>query len=663
MLSLNKKTQLKYSFYYLTFLLLLPLASHAQKRGAPPANTQTQAPIGFQANDFDLQDSTDLLQDSILQVVLDTSDAIITKAFDPFSERFISDTLLSPSFTQFDPARKNKWQHVHAGNVGTQTYGLLFNSNFNDRGRTWRDQAFRVYQDPVENFEFYRLTQAITRATFYMKPTTEKGLFNVDFGRSFANDINISLHYNKGNQSSNFLKSATLFEDLEVGIQSNSIDRTYNCFYLFSFSRNEVEHNNGIKILSTANNTNPELVSINSNLANTNIRRSQHLFRQSLSIGSSESSYKLSLAHQISLYNDRYRFSDTGINNSFSDSFYSNFNLLGLDGGIRMFSETRVLENKISLLAIKHESFVKEDPTKRIFYLEGGLSSQSILHRMEPVSTSLNAISVFGKLDWKLLENIRLKGTANLGLGAITGTYQLHPQAFVQLKDFVELSGGLDIHAILPSFHQQVLLVNQQEIWANNFSSIRNQRIYGLLKWKKLIPFHVGISQHSVQNYVYMDSNQLMQQYQENINIQQLNAGVQLKLWRIHLDNDVYFQNISSDKIRAPRLIGNHSLYYKGYLFKKAMWSKFGVDLRAHDPFQAYAFQPASGTFYLQDDFTTNWQLNLDGFFSFKIQKFRFTFRIMDILAPLREEFLFYQYPYAFEPLDYRLGISWDFVD
>lgn len=93
------------------------------------------------------------------------------------------------------------------------------------------------------------------------------------------------------------------------------------------------------------------------------------------------------------------------------------------------------------------------------------------------------------------------------------------------------------------------------------------------------------------------------------------------------------------------------------------MWSKFGFDLRAHDPFQIYAFQPAAGAFYLQDDFTTNWQLNLDGFFAFKIQKFRFTFRIMDILAPLREEFLFYQHTYAFEPLDYRLGISWDFVD
>ena len=63
------------------------------------ANTQTQAPIGFQANDFDLQDSTDLLQDSILQVVLDTSDAIITKAFDPFSERFITyKTFKIPNF-------------------------------------------------------------------------------------------------------------------------------------------------------------------------------------------------------------------------------------------------------------------------------------------------------------------------------------------------------------------------------------------------------------------------------------------------------------------------------------------------------------------------------------------------------------------------------------
>ena len=666
LLSLNKK-KLKYTFIYIflsiCFVGLLPQTAVAQKKGGPPVNNQTQPPTGFQSDDFFLQDSTDLEQDSVQQIVLDTSDAILIKAFDPYKERFISDTTLNPLFTQFDPARKNKWQHVHAGNVGTQTYPLLFHSEFNNRGRQWRDQAFRVYSQQEDDFEFYRLTQAITRASFYMKPTTEKGLFNVRFGRSFANDLNVSLYYNKGSQSANFQNSETIFEDLRVGIRSHSINRAYNCFYLFSFSRNEIEHNNGIRTLTSPNDTDPELVSINSSAANTNIRRFKHLFRHSLSLGKEESAYKLSLAHQVSLFNDRYRFADTGINNQFSNTFYANFNALDLEGGLRMYSETQVFENRVSLLAIKHGTYNKEEPTERIFLLEGGISNQLISHLMEPVTSNLNALSVFGRLDWKLLENIQLNTTANLGFGAAAGSYQLHPSVQVRLKDFIELDGGLDIHALLPSFHQQVLLVNQQEIWANNFNTVRNQRIYGQMKWKKLIQFQIGLSQHSIQNYVYMDQNQLMRQADNNINIQQISAGIQLKLWRIHLDNEVYFQNINSTLIRGPKLLGNHSLYYKGHLFKKAMWSKFGFDLRAHDPFQIYAFQPAVGSFYLQDDFTTNWQLNLDGFFAFKIQKFRFTFRIMDILAPLREEFLFYQHTYAFEPLDYRLGISWDFVD
>lgn len=657
---------MRYFFLYISivfiFLNISPNEAYGQRRELPPANSQSDTPIGFSSTDF-FQDSTNLEQDSVLQVVLDTSDAIIIKAFDPFNENFITDTLLSLEFSRFDPARKNKWQHVHAGNVGTQTYSLLFHSTFNDRGRYWRDKAFRVYQRPLEDFEFYRLTQAITRASFYMKPTTEKGLFDLKFGRSFANDISISLDYRKGNQSANFLKSATIFEDLKFGISSNSLDRIYNCFYVFAFSRNEVEHNNGIQNITTPNITNPELVSVNSNLAQTNIRRTQHLFRHSLSIGKSENAYKLSLVHQVSLYNDRYKFSDTGISNTFSSDFYNNFNTLSLTSGLRMFSATRVFENKLSVLAIKHAPFVKDEPTDRLLLIEGGLSNQAILHNMEPVTTALNGSSIFGKLNWKILEKLRIKARGSFGLGAIAGSYQLQPEAQLKFKDLIEIEGGLDIHAMLPSFHQQVLLVNQQEIWANTFSNIRNQRIYGKMNWKKLIPFHVGLSQHSIQNYIYMDQNQMIQQNQENINVQQINAGIQLKLWRIHFDNDVYFQNTSSEIIRAPKLIGNHSFYYQGHLFKKAMWAKFGLDLRAHDPFRVYAFQPASGMFYLQDEFTTDWQFNLDGFFAFKIEKFRFTFRIMDILAPLRDEYLFYQYSAPLEPFDFRLGISWDFVD
>ena len=66
-----------------------------------------------------------------------------------------------------------------------------------------------------------------------------------------------------------------------------------------------------------------------------------------------------------------------------------------------MFSATRVFENKLSVLAIKHAPFVKDEPTDRLLLIEGGLSNQAILHNMEPVTTALNGSSIFGKLNWK----------------------------------------------------------------------------------------------------------------------------------------------------------------------------------------------------------------------------------------------------------------------
>ena len=646
----------------ITFVfLVLPSLVWCQQRGQNSGNTNVPASNPIQTDNIFAQDTT--AADSIQLVVVDTSDAIRTNAYIPFQESFLSDTLLTLDFTRFDPLRKLPQPYVHAGNVGTQAFPLLFQTTFNPNGRIWRDEAFRPYLKDSEDFDFYRLTQAITRARFYFKPITENGIFNVDFGRAFANNVQLALHYLKGSQESNFTASETLFEDLKTGLKWADPERAYQAFYIFEFSRNEAQQNNGL-----ANDQEPittlfTAVSVNSSQARTNIRRIQHTFRHSIGLKGAERTFDMSLFHQFRWYKDQYKFSDTGISNTFSNNFYAPFNLLNSTEGIRMFSRTRILENQLGVQLVKHDPIINDEPTASSFLLQAGIKQQLIRHDMEPINTDLNGLALFGYLDWKLLNAIQIQSDAFLGFGDLAGAYQLHPRLSFKLKSFIDLQGGINIQATLPSYHQQVLFVNQQEVWANGFNPVSGQKLYGHIKWKKTIPFWVGLSQESVQNYIYVDQAQNIRQESNNINIQQLQAGTELRLWKIHLDNQVYLQNISSNIIRLPRIIGNHQLYYKGYLFKRAMWTRIGADLRFNDPYYTNGFQPVTGMFYIQDNFQTPWQFNLDAFFSFKIQKFRFTFRMMDLLAATRTQFLTYQYPYAQEPLDFRLGISWDFID
>ena len=645
--------------------LLTPSDLLAQERGSTNrTNPPTTGSNPFGNNPFAIdQDSTSLLNDSLPEVVIDTSDAIRLNAFSPFLESYINDTLIGPEFNIFDPGRKNKYHFVHAGNVGTQVYPLVFNRSFNPNGRSWSDDVFRFYIQDQDSFKIYRLSQAITRTSFYMKPGTENGQFSAELSRTFAKDINLSFSFQKNNQEANFLHSGALSEYLNLGISRSNINKLYQAIYYYHFSRNEVSHNNGLVNIADEITANVSLLNVQSTTANTNIRRSKHLYRHSLNIGKAESAYKFSVLHQLSLYQDQVRFSDSEVSSSYSSAFYQNFNPLGFTEGLRLFSRTRILENKGGIYLLKHKEYKDDEPNERIFYLEAGLQYQNILHEMEPVQSRLNSLALYGDLDWTLFEGLQVMTKAQLGFGNTAGTYALHPSASYKWKDNIELNAGIDIHAQLPGFHQQVLLINQQEIWANSLQTSRSQRIYAKAEWKKGLPIHAGISQMSLQNHIYMDQNQNLQQFTENINIQQLNLGAKLKLWRIHLDNDVYLQNISEDIIRRPKLIGMSSLYYKGFLFKGNMWARFGADLRTTDPYRIDAFQPAANMFYLQDDYTSPWQFNMDAFFAFKIQSFRFTFRVKDVLAATRNQFLFYQYGYAQEPLDFRLGIAWDFVD
>ena len=73
---------------------------------------------------------------------------------------------------------------------------------------------------------------------------------------------------------------------------------------------------------------------------------------------------------------------------------------------------------------------------------------------------------------------------------------------------------------------------------------------------------------HLIKNYIYNDSLAQATQFSGSLNIFQLIAKNQIDFGIFHLQNTVYFQQSTSNKIRFPELYSIHRLYMDLKLFK-----------------------------------------------------------------------------------------------
>ncbi len=200
-------------------------------------------------------------------------------------------------------------------------------------------------------------------------------------------------------------------------------------------------------------------------------------------------------------------------------------------------------------------------------------------------------------------------------------------------------------------------------IWNTNLKDVVTQNAtvsFGSTKYK----FTIGAFAQQQQNLVYFDTLALPQQFKENILITRVFVQKDLKLWHIHFNNTVNYQQTGSTNIiRLPNILAFSQLYYEAKLFKNNLWMQVGVQARYVSSYQANAYMPATNQFYLQDKKDYGDYVFVDVFLNAQIDRFRFFLMAQHINQGLMggNYILCPNYPMPDRSL--KAGLVWMFFD
>ncbi len=134
--------------------------------------------------------------------------------------------------------------------------------------------------------------------------------------------------------------------------------------------------------------------------------------------------------------------------------------------------------------------------------------------------------------------------------------------------------------------------------------------------------------------------------------------------WDFSLDTRIIYQKASNHEgIRMPDLIGDFSFYYTKALFKEAAIIQPGIDVFYNTPYKAYAYMPATRSFYIQDNKELGNYFYTSAYLNLQIKRARIFVRYTN-LASLLGNYSYYTVPsYPMKDGGIRFGISWMFYD
>jgi len=171
-----------------------------------------------------------------------------------------------------------------------------------------------------------------------------------------------------------------------------------------------------------------------------------------------------------------------------------------------------------------------------------------------------------------------------------------------------------------------------------------------------------------IKNYTDFDTTRLPSQYSGGLSVAAITLKKELRAWKFHLASDVIIQKSSNSNILDLPLFTVRSAGYFEHLFKFAKTGgklniQLGADVTYNTIYHPYAYMPATGRFYRQDNVTLGDYPFINVFLNFKVKRTRFFVMFDHINANL----MGYHYEmvptYPLNTRMLRYGLAWTFYD
>lgn len=238
--------------------------------------------------------------------------------------------------------------------------------------------------------------------------------------------------------------------------------------------------------------------------------------------------------------------------------------------------------------------------------------------------------------------------------GEMTGAFQLGRQQ-------IELKANGYVKSEAPSFFLNYYESNHFR-WNRQFGNVYRTNLGGKFSIPTLL-FQFNLSVENLTNLVYFDTKALPQQYDGNIQVLAANLRQDLRLGKIHLENNVVYQLSShQDIVPLPDVTLYHNLYYLDKWFD-VLSMQIGIDMRYHTAYYAPSYMPATGQFHVQHDQLIGNYPVMNVYLNAHLKRTRFFVQYYHI-NQLFMRGNYYSMPYyPINPATLKIGLTWNFYD
>ena len=241
--------------------------------------------------------------------------------------------------------------------------------------------------------------------------------------------------------------------------------------------------------------------------------------------------------------------------------------------------------------------------------------------------------------------------------------YKVKGQLSLDIQN-IALDAGALFQAYEPQITQSFFLGNHN-FWDYSFNKTFVNTLSAGIRTRRLKNnYYLTVKQQLVNNFIYFDSTFTAQQEAKAISITTINFKKKFTFWKLHLDNNITAQfTNNSEALRIPQLVSNNSLYFQGFMFKKAMYAQIGVGFFYYSDIKANTYDPETKQWYIQNNVSIGNYPLFNAFINGHVRQFSFTLKMEHV----SEGFFgnrYYASPH--NPLDgrvFRLGIAWKFFN
>ncbi|MEO5907457.1 MAG: putative porin, partial [Saprospiraceae bacterium] len=563
---------------------------------------------------------------------------------DPGHNHFFTDSFLWEDNQHFPLP----FYESHLGNYGSASRALVPRIRWEPGFRSGWDQYDPYYLEP-DSFPYYNQNVPVAKVK-YSQASQEDTYLTLDFGRTFARGISISIVYDRLNQIGEFGHQRQKNTALGVGLWHSAPSGKYDAFYNFIANAAVSEENGGISAPELIGDTLYPNISVPVFLTSgmTTHKHRMFLTKQILHLLADTSSLGIDIWMQARYSTSLYKYADDDPSNT---NYYGNF--LTDDRGIRQF--TFLKENDFSAgVSLPWRSARST--------IQSSLRYRSINVDQEPDENKITELFWESSGEFQWVEPLKLKGEMSIGLGEADGNFLFRAEGNLNTGLVGKFLGYYSILGRKPYLIEESLFVNQQPVYQTAFKNPVTNEIGLQWEWEKQ-DLIAGIKWFVFDNLILFDTGSLPRQIGNSLSLRQFHAEKTFDFDWIGVSGKFIWQPDSRRELALPDLIYKTSLYGRFRLFKQKLNVMPGMDVVYHSSFNGVSYFPVNGRFHLTNGPDIKEYFRVDAAIGIRINFLKAFVRIEDLVGLWEDRVLYQADFYPHYPGYIRFGFTAGFFN